>query len=62
MDTTPTVSTTLSTPRLPYEPPRVEVFTYTVEQGYAASVEVIDHETVSEITNTEGDNYHGEWF
>jgi hypothetical protein len=49
--------------KVPYVAPRLEVFEYTVEQGYAATnLKMRNREEVSEITDSTGQNYHGEWF
>ncbi|MCR4829691.1 MAG: hypothetical protein K5864_09580 [Bacteroidales bacterium] len=55
--------------RLPYEAPRIEVFEYAVERGFADTyrrAEGHNIETVSEITDNSGldggENFHGEWY
>ena len=48
--------------RLPYEAPTLEVNEYVVEQGYAFSNQVKNFEEFSEITDSVGQTFHGEWF
>ena len=49
--------------KAPYAAPRLEVYEYKVEQGYAATnLQMRNREEVSEITDSVGQNYHGEWF
>ncbi len=49
--------------RMPYEAPALEVYEYKVEQGYAVTnLEMRNYEEFSEITDSIGGAFHGEWF
>lgn len=52
--------------KAPYVPPTLELFEYAVEHGFANTnlniPRVYNNEEVSEITDRNGENYHGEWF